>query len=264
MQELTDNEPFIRLGVFLSLFFLFGCLELLIPRRYLRQPKSTRWVTNFSIAILDSLLVKWLFPLTAVMFAALCQAQGIGLFNWLALPLWVNVVVGVVLLDLAIYSQHVLFHLHPMLWRLHRMHHTDLDLDVSSAARFHPLEILLSMLIKFMVIVVLGISPVGVLIFEVVLNGMALFNHSNIRLPPWLDSGLRKILVTPDMHRVHHSIERRETNSNFGFNLSVWDRWFGTYCKEPTLGQEDMVIGLPRFRHIEKQKFIHLLIQPLK
>ena len=196
----------------------------------------------------DTLLVRILFPTTAVGLALLAEARGFGLFNVVALPAWVAVVASVVILDLAIYLQHVLFHAVPALWRLHRMHHADLEFDVTTGLRFHPIEILLSMLIKFAVVAALGAPALAVLIFEVLLNATSMFNHGNVRIPAGLDRVLRWLVVTPDMHRVHHSILSRETNSNFGFNLPWWDRLFGTYRAQPAAGHEAMTIGIEQFR----------------
>jgi sterol desaturase/sphingolipid hydroxylase (fatty acid hydroxylase superfamily) len=192
------------------------------------------------------------------------ETRGWGLFNLMAVPAWVGVVSSVVVLDLAIYLQHVLFHAVPVLWRLHRMHHADLEFDVSTGLRFHPLEILLSMLIKFTVIVALGAPAVAVLIFEVLLNATSMFNHGNVRIPTSLDRTLRWIVVTPDMHRVHHSILSRETNSNFGFNLPWWDRLFGTYWAQPTAGHDGMTIGIEQFREPRELGLDRMLLQPFR
>jgi len=245
---LTDlalkNEPAIRLGFFLGVFVLMAFWEVSAPRRHLTVSKIQRWASNLGIVLLNSLLVRLLFPAAAVGMAVFVQERGWGVFNYVETPYALAVLASVVVLDLAIYLQHVMFHAVPALWRLHRMHHADLDFDVTTGARFHPIEILLSMLIKFAVIVVLGAPALAVLVFEVLLNATAMFNHSNVRMPVRWDRFLRLFVVTPDMHRVHHSVEDHETNSNFGFNLPVWDRLFGTYKHRPDAGHGAMTIGI--------------------
>ena len=245
---ILHNEVAIRLSFFIGVLTIMALWEILAPRRALTTSKSWRWISNLSIVFLNSFLVRLLFPVAAVGLAAYAAEHGWGLFNQFQTPFWVAVVVSVVALDLAIYLQHVMFHAVPAFWRLHRMHHADLDFDVTTGARFHPIEIILSMLIKFAVLAVLGLPVVAVIVFEVLLNATAMFNHSNIRLPLILDRLIRRLIVTPDMHRVHHSIEDHETNSNFGFNLSIWDRLFGTYKNQPDAGHEAMTIGIRDFR----------------
>ena len=213
---------------------------------------------------MDTLLVRILFPTTAVGLALLFESRGLGLFNAIALPVWVGVVASVVILDVAIYLQHVLFHAVPALWRLHRMHHADLEFDVSTGLRFHPIEILLSMIIKFTVVAALGAPALAVLIFEVVLNATSMFNHGNVRVSPRLDRTLRWVVVTPDMHRVHHSVLSRETNSNFGFNLPWWDRLFGTYRAQPVAGHANMTIGIEQFRDPREHRLDRMLLQPFR
>ncbi len=242
------NEVAIRLGFFIGVLTIMALWEIMAPRRTLTTSKSWRWASNLGIVFLNSLLLRLLFPVAAVGLAAYATEHGWGLFNQYQTPFWVAVIASVVMLDLAIYLQHVMFHAVPALWRLHRMHHADLDFDVTTGARFHPIEIILSMLIKFAVIVVLGPPVVAVIVFEVLLNATAMFNHSNVRIPQPADSFIRRLIVTPDMHRVHHSIEDHETNSNFGFNLSVWDRLFGTYQDQPDAGHKAMTIGIRDFR----------------
>ena len=222
--------------------------ELVAPRRSQAIGRGWRWPNNLGVVAVNTLLVRILFPTTAVGFALLAEARGFGLFNVIALPPGSAVVASVIILDLAIYLQHVLFHAVPALWRLHRMHHADLEFDVSTGLRFHPIEILLSMLIKLAVVAALGAPAVAVVIFEVLLNATSMFNHGNVRIPFGLDRVLRWLVVTPDMHRVHHSILSRETNSNFGFNLPWWDRLFGTYRAQPAAGHEAMTIGIEQFR----------------
>jgi sterol desaturase/sphingolipid hydroxylase (fatty acid hydroxylase superfamily) len=222
--------------------------EIAFPRRRLTVSKLRRWASNLGIVFLNGALVRVLLPVTAAAFAVLAASRGWGVFNNFAVPIWLAVLASVVILDFAIYLQHVMFHAVPLLWRLHRMHHADLDFDVTTGARFHPIEIILSMLIKFAVIAVIGAPAVAVIIFEVLLNATAMFNHGNVRLPMGLDRVLRLFVVTPDMHRVHHSIEDHETNSNFGFNLPWWDRLFGTYKAQPDAGHEAMTIGIRDYR----------------
>jgi sterol desaturase/sphingolipid hydroxylase (fatty acid hydroxylase superfamily) len=261
---LLGNEPMIRLFAFAGIFAVMAAWELVAPRRDQRIERGTRWPSNIGVVVLDTVLVRLLFPTTAVGLALVAEAQGWGLFHALALPIWVSVPLAVLALDLAIYLQHVLFHAVPALWRLHRMHHADLEFDVTTGARFHPIEILLSMGIKLGVVAALGAPAVAVLAFEVLLNATSMFNHSNVRMPAWLDRVLRWIVVTPDMHRVHHSIAARETNSNFGFNLPWWDRLFGTYRDQPAAGHEGMTIGIEQFRNPAEQRLDHMLTQPFR
>jgi sterol desaturase/sphingolipid hydroxylase (fatty acid hydroxylase superfamily) len=245
---LLAHEPGVRLAAFFGVLAAMAAWELVAPRRSLRLGRAARWPANLGIVLLDGLVVRLLFPAAAVGVALFAQASGWGLFPHYVLSGWIAVIASVVLLDLMIYLQHVLFHAVPALWRVHRMHHADLDLDATTGARFHPIEIVVSMLIKFAAIVALGVPPEAVLIFEVLLNASSMFNHANIRLPAGAESMLRAAIVTPDMHRVHHSIERDEANSNYGFNLSLWDRLFGTYRAAPRAGHEAMRIGIPEFR----------------
>ena len=257
-------EPYIRLFAFAGVFVVMAVWEFIVPRRKQRIRRGWRWPNNLGVVIVNTLLVRILFPTTAVGLALLAEARGFGLFNVIALPAWVGVLGSVVILDLAIYLQHVLFHAVPSLWRLHRMHHADLEFDVSTGLRFHPIEILLSMLIKFIVVAALGAPAVAVLIFEVLLNATSMFNHGNVRIPTGLDRMLRWIVVTPDMHRVHHSILSRETNSNFGFNLPWWDRLFGTYRAQPTAGHDGMTIGIEQFREPRELGLDRMLLQPFR
>lgn len=261
---LLGHEPLVRLSAFASVFTVMALWEVLAPRRRQAVTRVRRWPSNLGIVALDTLLVRILFPTTAVGLALVAEAKGWGLFHVFGLPVWAAVILGVVLLDLAIYLQHVLVHAVPALWRLHRMHHADLEFDVTTGARFHPIEILLSMVLKMMVITALGAPAVAVLVFEVLLNATAMFNHSNIRLPAVLDRVLRTFVVTPDMHRIHHSVVPRETNSNFGFNLSLWDRLFGTYRAEPAAGQVGMTIGIEQFRDPAEQRLDRMLTQPFR
>ena len=238
------NEPLIRLGVFLGLFAALALLEIAVPRRLPRPVKRRRWFTNWAIVIIDSVVVRLLFKTAAVGGAVWAAERGYGLFNRIETPYWLAFAVSFVVLDFAVWLSHVASHKVPIFWRIHRMHHSDIDFDVTTAIRFHPIEIVLSMLWKYAVVLALGAPAASVLIFEIVLNGGAMFNHANLRLPLWLDSALRSVIVTPDMHRVHHSSDGRETNSNYGFNFSFWDRFFGTYVAQPALGHDAMQIGL--------------------
>jgi sterol desaturase/sphingolipid hydroxylase (fatty acid hydroxylase superfamily) len=258
------NEPLIRLLVFAGIFAAMAAWEILAPRRERKLARGTRWPGNVGVVILDTVLVRLVFPMTAVGLALVAEARGWGLFHAFELPTWASLLLAVIALDLAIYLQHVLFHAVPALWRLHRMHHADLELDVTTGARFHPIEILLSMGIKFGVVAALGAPAAAVLLFEVLLNATSMFTHSNVGMPVRLDRMLRWIVVTPDMHRVHHSIVARETNSNFGFNLPWWDRLFGTYRAQPAAGHEAMTIGIEQFRGPAEQRLDRMLTQPFR
>ena len=249
---LLHNEKPIRLGFFFGVLLVMALWEVLAPRRALAVSRLLRWSNNLGLVFFNSILLRLLFPAAAVGMAAFAAEQGWGIFNYVSLPSWLVVLLAVVVMDLVIYLQHVLVHAVPALWRLHRVHHADLDYDVTTGARFHPVEIILSMLIKFATIVVLGAPVVAVILFEVVLNAMAMFNHGNVRLPLSLDRLLRSLLVTPDMHRVHHSVEEDEANSNFGFNLSLWDRLFGTYREQPRAGHEGMILGIRHYRSLHE------------
>ncbi len=261
---LLTHEPAIRLSFFAGTLVTMAALEALWPRRQRSVSRWLRWPNNLGVTFLNTVLARLLFPASAVAFALALEARGIGLLTWAGLPAPVNIIVGVILLDLAIYVQHVVLHMIPLLWRLHRMHHADLDFDVTTGSRFHPVEILLSMLFKLMLIAVFGAPAVAVLIFEIALNATSMFNHSNLAIPVAIDRMLRRFLVTPDMHRVHHSVIPRETNSNFGFNLPWWDRLFGTYRAQPELGHEAMQIGIEQFRAPRELWLDRLLIQPLR
>jgi len=252
---LTDIESFvahyeaaIRLTAFFGIFAIMAAWELVAPRRRLVTSKPVRWLNNIGLVFFNSLVVRLLFPAATVGVALFAREQGWGLFNYLEAPAWLAILASVVVMDFVIWLQHVMVHAIPVLWRLHRVHHADLDFDVTTGARFHPLEIVLSMLIKFAVVLLLGPPVVAVVLFEVILNATSMFNHGNVRLPASIDRVLRWFVVTPDMHRVHHSIEDDETNSNFGFNLPWWDRLFGTYRAQPRAGHEGMTIGIRSFR----------------
>lgn len=246
-QEYSDFaawEPIVRLTAFLAVFAVMAAWEALAPRRLRLHTRMARWPRNLAIVGLNTVVVRVVFPTAAVGFALLAAERGWGLFNVVAVPHGLAVVLAVVALDFAIYLQHVMFHAVPMLWRLHRVHHADPDFDLTTGARFHPIEIVLSMLIKFAAIAVLGPPALAVLVFEIVLNASAMFNHANVRLPERVDAALRLLVVTPDMHRIHHSQRRVEADSNYGFNLSWWDRLLGTYTPVAQQPQESMAIGV--------------------
>ena len=259
---LLSHEPALRLGSFFAVFAVMALWEILAERRELDQSRPKRWLSNLGLSVLDSLVVRLLFPAAAVGFALFVEHEGWGLLNRVDLPAVLNVVLSVALLDLAIYFQHVMFHAVPALWRFHMVHHSDQDFDVTTAIRFHPVEILLSIVIKFGVIAALGPHPAGVFVFAVLLNATSMFNHGNVRLPRTLDRWLRLVLVTPDMHRVHHSVEIDESNSNFGFNLPWWDRLFGTYKAQPRAGHERMRIGVEHLRQDRPRSLLGLLTLP--
>ena len=261
---LLSNEPLVRLAAFGSVFVAMALWEAVAPRREQAIGRAARWPSNVGVVVLDTVLVRILFPTLAVGLALLAEAKRFGLFNAWPVAGALAVTASVVLLDLVIYLQHVLFHAVPALWRLHRMHHADLEFDLTTGARFHPIEIILSMLIKLAVIGALGAPAVAVLIFEVLLNATAMFNHSNVHLPERIDRVLRWFIVTPDMHRVHHSVVVRETNSNFGFNFAWWDRLFGTYRAQPAAGHERMTIGIEQFRDASEQRLDRMLTQPFR
>lgn len=257
-------EVAIRFGAFAIVLASMAIWELLAPRRRLTVGRWPRWPSNLGILLVDVATVRVLVPTAAVGASLYAAGNGWGVINHLSLRLSVAAVIGFLALDLVIYAQHVVFHKVPVLWRLHRMHHADLDFDVTTGVRFHPLEILISVFIKIAVIVALGIPVVAVVLFEVVLNVTSMFNHSNVVMPAWLDRVLRFLVVTPDMHRVHHSIVRHETDSNFGFNLPWWDRLFGTYRAQPEAGHTEMTIGIPIFRDPRELRLDRLLTQPFR
>jgi sterol desaturase/sphingolipid hydroxylase (fatty acid hydroxylase superfamily) len=262
------SEAVLRLGVFLAVFIVMAVAEVLRPRRRLSHSRSKRWVTNLSIVAIDSLVVRLMgalaIPLVAVGAAIYAARDGFGLFNWVDLPWWVEWGTVLLALDLAIWFQHLVSHKVPLLWRLHQMHHADVDIDVTTAIRFHPIEIALSMLWKIVCVVALGAAPEAVVVFEIVLNGCAIFNHANVALPERADSVLRTFIVTPDMHRVHHSILPHEHDSNYGFNLSVWDRLFGTYTPSPEKGHQGMTIGLAPYQNYWPTRLVWSLMLPFR
>jgi sterol desaturase/sphingolipid hydroxylase (fatty acid hydroxylase superfamily) len=261
---LLRNEPDIRLAVFLGILAVMALWEVAAPRRRQEIPRLLRWTNNLSLVIIDTMLVRLVFPVLAVGLAVQAEQRGWGLFNTIATPYWIATVASVIVLDLVIYLQHVMFHAVPVLWRLHRMHHADLEFDVTTGIRFHPLEILLSMVLKLAAVAALGPPAMAVLVFEILLNASSLFNHSNAKIPLRIDGVLRLVIVTPDMHRVHHSIVHAETNSNFGFNLSCWDKLLGTYRPQPKAGHEAMVLGIEQFRDPRELWLDRMLLQPAR
>lgn len=262
---IIQNESALRLSFFLGILVVMALWEILSPRRILTVSKSYRWFSNLSIVVINTLVVRIIFPAAAVGVAAYATTKGYGLFNYLTINSIIAVILSIVFLDMLIYWQHVIFHKVPFLWRIHRMHHADQDFDVTTGSRFHPIEIVLSMLIKFSAVLLLGIPIVAIILFEIILNLTAMFNHSNVSLPSSLDKIIRKLVVTPDMHRVHHSVIPSETNSNFGFNLSIWDKLFGTYIAQPSEGHLGMTIGLSEYRDIQvSQALDNMLLIPFK
>ncbi len=258
------DEATTRLVIFFGLFACLALLEWLAPRRKPKPVKRMRWVTNWSIVIIDSVLVRLLFKTAAVGGALWAAERGYGLFNIVDAPFWLAFAVSFLVLDFAVWLSHVASHKIPVLWRIHRMHHSDVDFDVTTAIRFHPIEIVLSMIWKYAVVLAMGAPAAAVLAFEIVLNGAAMFNHSNWRLPLWADRLLRLVVVTPDMHRVHHSIERREHDTNYGFNFSFWDRMFSTYTDQPEMGHEGMAIGLPQWQNDKPTRLDWSLMVPFR
>jgi sterol desaturase/sphingolipid hydroxylase (fatty acid hydroxylase superfamily) len=264
VSTLVPQEMALRVASYLGVFVLMALLEILAPRRALTMPKTTRWASNLGIVVLNALLVRLLVPSAAIAMAWSAAERGWGFLNQPAMPRWLTFALAVVLLDLLVYLQHVLLHAVPALWRLHMVHHADPDFDVTTGSRFHPAEILLSSMVKVAFVAAIG-PPVGaVLTFEILLNTTAMFNHSNVRIPLGVDRLLRWLVVTPDMHRVHHSIVPVETNSNFGFNLPWWDHLLGTYRDQPAAGHEDMTIGLRQFRGREATRLPWMLALPFK
>ena len=256
LEYLSEHENTVRLGFFLGTLGFMALWEIIEPKRALTVSKTLRWTNNLGLVFLNSLIVRFIFPTAAVGIAIFANQNGWGLLNYYSLPLSLSVILSIIAMDFIIYLQHVLVHAIPALWRLHRVHHADPDYDVTTGARFHTLEIIISMLIKFAAIIVFGAPIVAVIIFEITLSTMAMFNHGNVGLPKNIDKLLRWFIVTPDMHRVHHSIEDDETNSNFGFNLSCWDRLFGTYRDQPRKGHIGMTIGIRDFHGAKQVSWI--------
>jgi sterol desaturase/sphingolipid hydroxylase (fatty acid hydroxylase superfamily) len=261
MSQLIDSENLIRFAVFLAVLLLMMMWELAAPRRARAAPQAIRWFSNLGVSLLDRGVLQ--FAVVMGMGVSV-KEDGWGLMNWIALPEWVALVSSIVILDLVIYLQHRLFHAVPILWRLHRMHHADIELDVSSGIRFHPGEALVSMLIKVVAVILLAPPVMAIVAFEILLNATSLFNHSNMKLALPLDRVLRWFVVTPDMHRVHHSVRQEELNTNFGFNLPWWDRALGTYRDQPKDGHEKMQIGLEQFRSKRDMRLDQMLMQPFR
>ncbi len=261
--SILAHAPALRLAVFLVILALVAGWEMIIPRRRRVLTRTRRWPQNLGFSVVNTLSLRLFLPGAAIGLATLADVKGWGLFHSVALPFWLAVVLSLLLLDLTIYLQHVMFHALPLLWRVHRVHHTDMDFDVTTALRFHPVEILLSMLIKLAVIALLGAPALAVLVFEIILNATAMFNHANASLPAGIERIARLVVVTPDFHRVHHSVLTAETNSNFGFNAPWWDRLFGTYRAQPAAGHDHMRIGLEDFRDPAQERLDRLLTQPL-
>jgi len=263
MDLLTNKyEPVIRLGFFFGILIAMFLWELIAPRRPLTTSKIARWFSNLGLVLVDSIVTRLVFPAALVGVALLVQQRGWGLFNQFELFTMPKIIFSVLILDLTIYLQHVMFHSAPLLWRLHMVHHSDMDIDVTTGVRFHPIEILLSMGIKMVVVVLTGAPPASVLIFEIILNGTSMFNHGNVRYPQRIDFFLRLIVVTPEMHRVHHSTIRWETNSNLGFSFPWWDRLFGTYRPQPAKGHLEMTIGLDQYKEPQKLTLPWLIVLP--
>jgi sterol desaturase/sphingolipid hydroxylase (fatty acid hydroxylase superfamily) len=263
-EALPSDERLIRVAAFFSVLVGMALWELAQPRRRGEIPRLLRWSGNLGIVALDTVVVRLTFPIVAVGLALLAEERGWGLFNVFETPAWLSFLVSFLAFDLAIYLQHVLFHSVPALWRLHRMHHADLEFDATTGVRFHPVEILISMGLKLALVAALGPPALAVLAFEVLLNATSMFNHGNVRIPARMDGILRWLIVTPDMHRVHHSILPNETHSNFGFNLPWWDRLLGTYRAQPRDGHAEMTIGIEQFRTRGDLRLDRMLLQPLR
>jgi sterol desaturase/sphingolipid hydroxylase (fatty acid hydroxylase superfamily) len=260
----VQSEAWIRLGAFAAIFAAVAAWELLAPRRRLLYARRRRWLHNLGLLLVDIIVLRLLAPGAAIGVALAAEERGWGFLNLISLPSWAAFLIGVALLDLVIYFQHVMFHAVPTLWRLHRVHHADQDFDVTTGIRFHPVEILISTAVKCAAVAAIGASPLAVLVFEVLLNATAMFNHANASVRGRAEGWLRWLIVTPDMHRVHHSVLYDESSSNFGFNLPWWDRLFGTYRKQPRLGHDAMAVGVDAFRSAEDLRLDQLLVQPLR
>ncbi len=264
MEFLAPYENTVRLGVFAGIFVLMALLETVLPRKRRVQPRGPRWLTNLGLVVAGTALLRISMPILAIGMALVAAQNGWGLLAMIELPLWAEVVFAFLMLDLLIYAQHVAFHKVPLFWRFHKIHHADRDLDVTSGVRFHPVEAVLSMLWKLLCIVAIGPAAIAVFLFEVILNAASLFHHANLRLPQAADRILRWIMVTPDMHRVHHSVRRSETDSNFSFFLTVWDRLFGTYVAQPKDGHEGMTIGLDQYQSDQPSGLGWSLVEPFR
>lgn len=262
--DFIGHSGLIRLGIFFAVLIMMMVWEWISPRRALRADRARRWGANLGLVVMDGALLRLLIPFAALELSVLAQEQGWGLLNSVDWPSWMEIVVAVVVFDFVVYVQHVLFHYLPVLWRLHQVHHTDIDFDTTTGVRFHPIEILLSMGIKMTTVLVLGPCALAVILFEIILNGTSLFNHGNVRIPFSVDGLIRTVFVTPDMHRVHHSVLPQETNSNFGFNFSWWDKLCGTYIAQPTSSHTSMDIGLKSYRDPQRLGLVSLLYLPLQ
>lgn len=264
MDFFTEHESTIRLSVFIGVLAVMAFLEAVFPRRQRVQKRSARWTTNLGLIVIDTIALRLALPIVAMGMAVIAETRGWGLLNQVSWPLWVELIIAIAVLDMLIYWQHVASHHIPLLWRLHKVHHADRDIDVTTGIRFHPIEIILSMVYKIVCIVLLGPAVAAVFLFEVILNACAMFNHANVRLPLWLDQFIRVFLVTPDMHRVHHSTIVKETNSNYGFSLSIWDRLFGSYIAQPREGHDGMTIGLAEYQDKGPSSLLWTLIIPFR
>jgi sterol desaturase/sphingolipid hydroxylase (fatty acid hydroxylase superfamily) len=263
MPSLVKNqELLVRLGFFFGILVLMAVWEISAPRRLLITSKMTRWVANLGLVLIDSVSVRLVFPTALMGVVLLAQQRNWGLFNQLEMPYPVELILGVLILDFAIYLQHMMFHAVPLFWRLHMIHHSDMDFDVTTGVRFHPIEIVLSMGIKMVVVILIGPPVLAAPLFEILLNGTSMFNHGNVRYSTAVDSVLRLLVVTPEMHRVHHSTIRWETNCNFGFNFPWWDRLFGTYRPQPARGHLEMIIGLEQYKEPQKLTLPWLIVLP--
>lgn len=260
MDFLILNESWIRFAIFFVSLGVFAGLEALYPKKAYKEQRGLRWLTNYAIVSLGTIFLRLAFPLLATGLAAQWQ---VGVFHWLSLPMIITIPLSLIIFDMVIYFQHRIFHMVPLLWRLHRVHHSDIAIDTSTALRFHPIEIVLSMAIKMLTVLAFGIPPEAVILFEIILSSSAIFNHANWNLREW-DKPLQKVLVTPNMHRIHHSIYPSETNSNYGFCLSVWDRLFGTFTKKPATDWPQMKIGLKEFRSAKEQRLDQILLNPFQ
>lgn len=258
------DESSIRVTIFVAVLVCMIVLEAIFPKRQRIEPRSKRWLTNVGLILIDSIVLRIVLPVLAVSVAMTAEEQGWGLFNLILLPFWFELIFAIVLLDMAIYWQHVASHHWPVLWRLHKVHHSDRDIDVTTGIRFHPIEILLSMLYKLLCLLLIGPAVIAIVVFEILLNACALFNHANFKLPIKADQIIRLVLVTPDMHRVHHSVIEQETNSNYGFCLSIWDRVFGSYIAQPSRGHDNMTIGLAEYQTKQPSNLFWALIIPFK
>ena len=264
MEYIINNEVWVRLYAFFGVFLVVALLEAMLPKKKRVMPRIERWLTNLSLVVINSFVLRLIVPILAVGVASWALTNNVGLLNWLQLPVWAEILAAVLLLDMFIYFQHVAFHKWPLFWRFHKVHHADRDIDVTTGARFHPLEIVVSMAYKLVCVALVGPSVFAVILFEIVLNASAMFNHANLALTKGLDRTLRAVVVTPDFHRVHHSVIPSETDSNFGFFLSVWDRLFGTYIAQPKHDHQGMVIGLHEHQTDQPNRLIWSLLVPFK